>query len=446
MTDSAVATAEEEKKPEVTTDAGAQDKKRRQEEEAENEAAQQRRREQEAIQKAHAKSEEDKKKREQQETAEQTAQRMKRLEVQREKADEFIRNRMKNSEQTKKKNRIEYKFSGADGAEHTVFESQIKKGNESTSFFGYYGKKVDKEASLAAVLKAADAGLESVDVHGTEEQKEYLARLAHEHGLKVANYDMSKLGIDQDADAEKKNEAGLTGKPASKFGNDEKPDADAKAADGPDKPDPKTPGGGELMKLSGETAPGLQQDHAGQNPNERLLQDLEDGKIKMTRNADGSVTIEAASAGGKKSAFGFTDGEIVDAEFEEIKTDKALPDGSKPKLLEGPSTSFAPQLLESKEPKQLGDGRITDPGHMLPAPQEDQPAAEQKSEAKKDDAAKPKKSKPQTKGTRYTGRGQDQHNAAHKTPRGKNGHDAFKSNKHNTFNRHRNSTHRPGGH
>ncbi|MBL1147984.1 MAG: hypothetical protein HND56_04180 [Pseudomonadota bacterium] len=427
MTDSASATVEQEK-PDITADTQAQDKKRRQEEEAENAAAQQRSREQEAIQKAHAKSEEEKKKREQQETAEQTAQRMKRLEVQREKADQFIRDRMKNSEQTQKKNRIEYKFSGADGAEHTVFESQIKKGNESTAFFGYYGKKVDKEASLAAVLKAADAGLESVDVHGTEEQKEYLARLAHEHGLKVENYDMSKLGIDQDKDADKKNEAGLTGKPASKFGNDEKPDADAAAKPEPDKPDPKTPGGGELVVAKGQD-PDIAARQQMEDFNNKLLESVKSGEVVVAENTDGQKLFVSSRYAEERREPKDITGEVIVVDVTDGQ--KQLP-GNGQKLLEGPSTSFAPQLLAGEELKQL------------PAPQEEKPAAEQKSEVKKDGAAKPKKSKSQTKGTRYSGRGQDKHNTAHKTPAGKNGTAAFKANKHNSFNRRSNSTHRPG--
>jgi len=444
MTDSATATVEE-APTDVAAENQAQDKKRRQNEEAENEAAQRRRSEKDAVKSAHEQSEEQEQQRRQQESSEALAKRLKRMELQRERVDNYMRKKMQQYQPIQKKDRVEIKFDGADGAEHTIFESQIKKGNEATPFFGYYGKQVDKEASLAAVLKAVDAGVASVDVHGTPEQQEELARLAHEHGLKVDNYDMSKLGIDQDKMLDKENEAGVTGKPASKFGDDAKPDADAASPTGTDQPDPKTPNGGELVKVSADNAPGLQQQGAEQNPNERLLQDLEDGKIKMTRNPDGSVTVEATGNGAKKAISSFAGDDIVDAEFEEIKSDKALPNGNSPKLLEGPSTSFAPQLLEgASAPKQLGDGRITDPARMLPESTEDTPAADKTADTKKDSAAKQKKSKSPTKNTRFSGRGQDKHNTAHQTPAGKNGTAAFKGNKHNNFNQRNNSTHRPG--
>lgn len=446
MTDSATATVEEEKPTDVATDAQAQEKKRSQEEASEKEAAQRRSRAEEALREAHAKSEEEKQKRQQQETADETARRMKRIEVQREKTDNYMRKKLSQYQPIQKKDRIEIKFEGADGAEHTVFEKQIKKGEDATPFYGYYGKQVDKEASLASVLKAVDAGLESVDVHGTEEQKEYLARLAHEHGLRVENYDMSKLGIDQDNLQDKKHEAGVTGKPASKFENEAKPDADAKSEPGPGKPDPKTPsGGGELVVANGETGPDAAAKQQMEDFNAKLLEGVKSGEIAVARNKNGEVYFSSRYAGASPA----DDPNIIDVEVIEVKTvengQKQLP-GSGPKLLEGASTSFAPQLLEGKEPKQLGDGRITDPARLLSAPQEDTPAVEQTSEAKKGGAAKQKKGRPQIKGTNFSGHRHDRHNTAHQTPAGKNGHDAFKGNRHRNFDRRNNSTHRPGGH
>ena len=195
MTDSATATVEEEKMTGAATDTQAQEEQRRRKEEAENEAAQQRRRQQESIRDAHAQAEEEKQKRQQNEASAETAARLKRIEIRREKTDAILRKQMAKYEPVQKKDRVEYKFDGADGAEHIVFESQIKKGNDSTPFYGYYGKELDKDASRAAILKAVDAGIASVDVHGTEEQQEYLASLAHEYGLKVENFDMSNLAL-----------------------------------------------------------------------------------------------------------------------------------------------------------------------------------------------------------------------------------------------------------
>lgn len=427
MTDSATATVEE-KPTDATADAKAQEQQRRREEEAEKEASQQRRRQQDAINEAHAKAEEENQKRRQNEAEAETAARMKRLEVQRDKADNFIRKQMSKYEPVKKKDRIEYKFDGADGAEHTVFEKQIKKGNDATPFYGYYGKKVDKEASLAAVLKAVDSGIASVDVHGTEEQKEYLARLAHEHGLRVENYDMSKLGIDQDNLQDQKHEAGLTGKPASKFENDAKPDAEAKQDSAPKTPDPKTPGGGEMIPVNGSVVdPNAAAKQQMEDFNNKLLEGVKSGEIAVARGKNGDVYVSSRYAGGTAA----DDPNIIDVEAIEVKNADTSPK----------------QLTGGERPKLLGEGsgsRITDPGHMLPAPQDEKPAAEKNADAKKDDAAKPKKNKSQAKGTKYSTRGYDRHDKAHQTPAGKNGPDAFAGNRHNNFHKHRNSTHRNG--
>lgn len=110
--------------------------------------------------------------------------------------------------------------------------------------------------------------------------------------------------------------------------------------------------------------------------NNKLLESVKSGEVVVAENTDGQKLFVSSRYAEERREPKDITGEVIVVDVTDGQ--KQLP-GNGQKLLEGPSTSFAPQLLAGEELKQL------------PAPQEEKPAAEQKSEVKKDGAAKPKK-------------------------------------------------------
>jgi len=128
----------------------------------------------------------------------------------RKRAEIYMNKKLQKYQPVQKKDRIEYQFDGEDRKKHTFFVGQKRKADQAVPFFGYYGKEVDKEASMMAIVKAAESGLTAINVHGNKKQKEYLARLAVEYGLSVENYDTSKFEKAKKKEADTRFTAGVT--------------------------------------------------------------------------------------------------------------------------------------------------------------------------------------------------------------------------------------------
>lgn len=77
-----------------------------------------------------------------------------------------------------------------------LLDTVIEIGDELREFIGYKASseaKLDEETAMAIVLTAKEKGWDSVDVHGSDEEKELLAKIAQEHGLEVYNYQMPDM-------------------------------------------------------------------------------------------------------------------------------------------------------------------------------------------------------------------------------------------------------------
>lgn len=288
--------------------------------------------------------------------------------------------------QTREKwDRMEFFFDGQDGEVHTVFQTTVKQDNEDRMFFGYYGRSVDEEASLAAVLKAVDAGLDTVEVQGTKKQQALLAQLAVEHGLEVSNYDTSAFEgpkeTNEAAEPEPEPEAGVAEADADA-------DADASTPETPDV-EAETPKVDELALATTDSQPdaepevtetGLSTDVAEPEPTtdelrSRFYEDALNGKWEFRQDPDGSVTMHAAKNTDENTSQ-FSDEDIIDAEFEVVDEKKsAFGSTDAPKQIGAGEGQAVSGYLESKQ----DDNKPAASSNFLPAPKDDEPKSDDKS-------------------------------------------------------------------
>ena len=274
-------------------------------------------------------------------------------------------------EAREKWDRMEFFFDGQDGEVHTVFQTTVKQDNEDRMFFGYYGRFVDEEASLAAVLKAVDAGLDTVEVQGTKKQQALLAQLAVEHGLEVSNYDTSAFEGPKETNEAAEPEAGVA-----------EADADASTPETPEaEAEVETPKVDELALATTDSQPdaepevtetGLSTDVVEPEPTtdelrSRFYEDALNGKWEFRQDPDGSVTMHAAQQGNEDTSQ-FSDEDIIDAEFEVVDEKKsAFGSTGAPKQIGGGEGQAVSGYLEAKQ----DDNKPAASSNFLPAPKDD---------------------------------------------------------------------------
>ena len=290
------------------------------------------------------------------------------VEARRKRATHYLAE-MDGYETREKYDRVEFFFDGQDKQVHTVFQTTVQQDGEDRMFFGYYGRAIDEEASLASVLKAVEAGLESVEVQGTKKQKELLARLAVEHGLEVSNYDTSAFEGPKETMEEAQPEAGVA-----------ESEADANAPETPTA-EVETPKVDELALATMDNQPdaepevtetALSTDVAEPEPTtdelrSRFYEDALNGKWEFRKDPDGSVTMHAAQqADGKTSSF--SDDDIIDAEFEVVEENKsAFGSTDAPKQIGTGEGQAVSGYLEAKQ----DDNKPAASSNFLPAPKDD---------------------------------------------------------------------------
>ncbi len=280
-------------------------------------------------------------------------------------------------ETREKWDRMEFFFDGQDGEVHTVFQTTVKQDNEDRMFFGYYGRFVDEEASLAAVLKAVDAGLDTVEVQGTKKQQALLAKLAVEYGLEVSNYDTSAFEGPKETNEAAEPEAGVA-----------EAEADASTPETPEVA-AETPKIDELALATTDSQPdaepevtetGLSTDVAEPEPTSdelrsRFYEDALNGKWEFRQDPDGSVTMHAAKST-DESTSQFADEDIIDAEFEVVEENKsAFGSTEAPKQIGAGEGQAVSGYLEAKQ----DDNKPAASSNFLPAPKADQPKSDDKS-------------------------------------------------------------------
>ncbi len=78
-----------------------------------------------------------------------------------------------------------------------LMDTVIEIGNELREFVGYEVKSdevhLDEETATAIVLTAKEKGWDSIDVHGSDKEKELFTKIAQEHGLEVTNYQLPEV-------------------------------------------------------------------------------------------------------------------------------------------------------------------------------------------------------------------------------------------------------------
>ena len=288
------------------------------------------------------------------------------VEARRKRATHYLAG-MDGYETREKYDRVEFFFDGQDKQVHTVFQTTVQHDGEDRMFFGYYGRGVDEEASLASVLKAVEAGLESVEVQGTKKQKELLARLAVEHGLEVSNYDTSAFEGPKETIEEAQPEAGVA-----------ESEVDANA--------PEAPKVEELALATTDNQPeaepevtetALSTDVAEPEPTtdelrSRFYEDALNGKWEFRKDPDGSVTMYAAQQADENTSQ-FSDDDIIDAEFEVVEENKsAFGSTGAPKQIGAGEGQAVSGYLEAKQ----DDNKPAASSNFLPAPQDDKPKAD----------------------------------------------------------------------
>ena len=200
---------------------------------------------------------------------------------------------------------------------------------------------------MASVLKAVEAGLESVEVQGTKKQKELLARLAVEHGLEVSNYDTSAFEGPKETIEEAQPEAGVA-----------ESEVDANA--------PEAPKVEELALATTDNQPeaepevtetALSTDVAEPEPTtdelrSRFYEDALNGKWEFRKDPDGSVTMYAAQQADENTSQ-FSDDDIIDAEFEVVEENKsAFGSTGAPKQIGAGEGQAVSGYLEAKQVEQ----------------------------------------------------------------------------------------------